>query len=270
MKTQVYLIGSSVVFFSYNPVGPVVLFLRSVPSALLTIDNAPSAGYVTFSQIDNTAGLPAPFLTALFTDIVDAVGANYVSITTMIAAITPAAGGGGGGGSAPDIATYELNADRNNDNYLVRTLTVFDPVTNAPTRSFFELDGVTPYLADPADIVPLSALMPEITVDVDNIQADIAAIRNGLNMNAANTNYQQLSAKNRAAGTFVIPAGARKIQIIATLGTFLAGGITYPFATAGGGLVESYNSEATPGRRLNTLTYTVNPGSTAIEFILGD
>ncbi len=270
MKKQIYLIGTSVCFFYYDSTAlpsPTTTFFRSVPSALLTIDVSPT-GDIQFSQKDNTGGLPSPFLSAPFADIVNAVGTNYVSITTMIAAITPASSGGGG--SAPDIASYELNADRNNDNYLVRKLTVFDPVTNAPTRIFFELDGVTPYLAAPADIVPLSALMPEITTDIDNIQADVATIRNGLGMNAANTNYQQLAVKNRAAGSYAIPAGEKKIHIVALTGTFLAGGVTYPYTTASGRIVDSYISEATTGRRLNTLAYTVNAASTALEFVMNN
>lgn len=267
MKTQVYLIGSSVVFFSYNPVGPVVAFLRSVPSALLTIDNAPSAGYVAFSQIDSTAGTPSPFITALFADIVDAVGANYVSITTLIAAITPA-GGGGGGGTAPDIGSYVLGYDSIDDKY-VGILTILDPVTNLPTRSFFELDGVTPYTPSASDNVqtPDKAL-PDISGNIVVLSSQIALITGQLGLTTAVGGNQTLLAKIRAAGTFTIPAGARKIKIISTAVSFIAGGVTYPITTTNGDKIDFYEAEATVGRRLTELVYAVAAGGSAIELVM--
>lgn len=279
MKTQVYLIGSSVVFFSYNPVGPVALFLRSVPSALLTIDNAPSAGYVTFSQIDNTAGLPAPFLTALFADIVDAVGANYVSIPTMIAAITPAAGGGGGGGSAPDIATYEVQYDQGTG-VQVRVLTVFDPVTNVPTRTFTYLNG-TPYVpSNPAAVIPFDASFTAGTqntiIDIErrlgNIMTAAAIIDNSPSTDPQPVmTFNQVIVEAPSGGgdlAFNTSAGAQQVQIIPLSGTFTidggSGAITYPLATAGGGVIPSFSLEAPFSKTLPAIIFTIVDGSSVL------
>ena len=279
MKTQVYLIGSSVVFFSYNPVGPVVLFLRSVPSALLTIDNAPSAGYVTFSQIDSAVGTSSPFLTALFADIVDAVGANYVSIPTMIAAITPAAGGGGGTVTAPDIVTYEVQYDQFAGTQ-VRVLTVFDPVTNIPTRTFTALDG-SPYVPiNPALVMPFDASFTTGTqntiVNIErrlgNIMTAAAIIDNSPSTDAqpAMTFNQTIVEAPLGGGdiAFNTSAGAQQVQIIPLSGTFTidggSGAITYPLATAGGGVIPSFSLEAPFSKTLPAIFFTIVDGSSVL------
>lgn len=269
MKKQIYLIGTSVCFFYYDSTAlpsPTTTFFRSVPSALLSIDVS-STGDIQFSQKDNTGGLPSPFLSAPLADIVNAVGTNYVSITTLIAAITPAAGGGGGG-SAPDIADWKLSIDRDNDDYLIWTLTVFDPTTNQPTRSFFELDGVTPYIALPKAVVTPDALTPTFFTKINNLEADVALIRGQLGLTTAVGGNQSLSAKIRAAGTFTIPAGARKIKIISTAVSFVAGGVTYPITTTNGDKIDFYEAEATVGRRLTALVYAVDAGGSAIELVM--
>lgn len=279
MKTQVYLIGSSVVFFSYNPVGPVALFLRSVPSALLTIDNAPSAGYVAFSQIDNTAGLPAPFLTALFADIVDAVGANYVSIPTMIAAITPAAGGGGGTVTAPDIATYDMQYDQIAGGF-VRVLTTFDPVTNVPTRRFFSVAGVPYTPTDAGQVLQIDArftLGTQYTIlDIErrlgNIMTAAGIIDNNPSTDAQPAmTFNQVIVEAPLGGgdiAFNTAAGAQQVQIVALSGTFtmdgISGAITYPLATAGGGLIASFNLEAPFSKTLPAITFTIVDGSSVL------
>lgn len=279
MKTQVYLIGSSVVFFSYNPVGPVVLFLRSVPSALLTIDNAPSAGYVTFSQIDNTAGLPAPFLTALFADIVDAVGANYVSIPTMIAAITPAAGGGGGTVTAPDIVTYDMQYDQIAGAF-VRVLTTFDPVTNVPTRQFFSAAGVPYTPTDAGQVLQIDARFTtgtqntifDIERRLGNIMTAAAIIDNNPSTDPQPVmTFNQVIVEAPLGGgdiAFNTSAGAQQLQIVALSGTFKidggSGTITYPLATAGGGVIPSFSLEAPFSKTLPAIIFTIVDGSSAL------
>lgn len=72
-----------------------------------------------------------------------------------------------------DIATYEIGIDVSNSNAPVRILTVFDPTTNAPTRQFFQLNGITPYVSptSPANIVTpdhLNSLMSGKLTDINN------------------------------------------------------------------------------------------------------
>ena len=139
---------------------------------------------VQFSHRRESAQL-FPIQAAPFAEVLDEAGTPYsaVSLPAFVAAFTAAlplsgaAAGGGGGGSAPDIATYELQLDADNNNELVRVLTVFDPITNVPTRSFFELDGVTPYVpADPDAVISADAYLKDIaqsTTAIQSITGDI-------------------------------------------------------------------------------------------------
>lgn len=281
MKKQIYLIGTSVCFFYYDSTAlpsPTTQLFRSVPSALLTIDVSPT-GDIQFSQKDNNGGLPSPFLSAPLADIVNAVGTNYVSITTLIAAITPAAGGGGGTVTAPDIATYEVQYDQG-AGVQVRVLTVFDPVTNVPTRTFTTLAGAPYVPSNPAAVIPFDA---SFTVGTQNTIFDIER-RLGNIMTAAaiidnnsSTDPQPVMTFNQTIveaplGGGDIPfntsAGAQQLQIVPLSGTFTidggSGTITYPLATAGGGLIASFNLEAPFSKTLPAIIFTVTDGSSVL------
>lgn len=278
MKTQVYLIGTSVVFYSYNTVGPVATFLRSVPSALLTIDNAPVTGYIQFSQKDNNGGLPSPFLSAPLADIVDAVGTTYTSITTLIAAITPAAGGGGGG-TAPDIATYDVQYDIASG-AAVRVLTVFDPVTNAPTRTFTALDGSPFVPSNPLLVASFDTgfatsnniLLTYIERRLGNIMTAARIVDNTPSSDPQPEMTIQQSIFTAPSGggdiTFNTVGEAYSTQIIALTGEFTmdgtSGTITYPITTASGGKSDDFKLVAPFGRTLPAISFTVIDGSSVL------
>jgi hypothetical protein len=259
---QVYLIGTSVCFFYYNTIGPTATFFRAVPAALLTIDNAPTPDTITFSQQDNTGGLPSPFLSVLFQDIVNQVGVAYTSITTMIAAITPASSGGGGTVTAPNIATYELQYDEIGSQF-TRVLTVFNPITNVPTRSFFELDGVTPY----APVVPASV----VTFDyfLKNIER---ATGNLLNFATKGESTCKVNMRLvTGANTIVTDPVTTELQVVAITGTFdivdsfgLSNTTTFPITTITGGIIAEYNISAGEYRYLEPITINIPSGASVL------
>ena len=291
MKKQIYLIGTSVCFFYYDSTAlpiPTTAFFRSVPSALLTIDVSPT-GDIQFSQKDNNGGLPSPFLSAPLADIVDAVGANYASIATLIAAITPAAGGGGGTVTAPDIANYSIGVDTTANNAWVRILTVFDPVTNVPARSFFQLNGVTAYTPSTtaAAIIDAEGLLKDVYTATYSslIYTEAIERRLGNIMTATRIIDQAPSSDAQPRMTLTqkiinpgsgggdissfTTADAQQVQIIALTGTFLmrdaaSGFITYPIQTAGGGTIADFKLEAAFGKTLPSIEYIITDGSSVL------
>jgi hypothetical protein len=263
MKTQVYLIGTSVCFFSYDSAAlptPTTTFIRAVPAALLTIDNAPTADYITFSQQDNTGGLPSPFLSVLFADIVNSVGVAYTSITTMIAAITPASSGGTV--TAPNIATYEVQYDEPALQF-VRVLTIFNPVTNAPTRIFFELDGVTPYTPTvPASVFTFDYFLKNIERATGNL---LFFATKG--ESTCKVNMSVVSGEN----TVVTSPTTTELQVIALTGTFditdssgLSNTTTFPITTVTGGIIAEYNISAGEYRYLEPITIDIPIGASVL------
>jgi hypothetical protein len=281
MKKQIYLIGTSVCFFYYDSTAlpsPTTTFFRSVPSALLSIDVSPT-GDIQFSQKDNTGGLPSPFLSAPLADIVNAVGTNYVSITTMIAAITPASSGGGGTVTAPDIANYSIGVDTTANNAWVRILTVFDPTTNVPTRSFFQLNGTSAYTPSTtaAAIIDAEGLLKDVftATNTSAIWTELLDIKIGNILTALGIENQNpptdpqptqqflfnTTTTGPDAEVFNTTAGIRKLQIIALSGSFEIAGLTFPLTTASGGISVTFELEASVGKTLPSLGYVVRENS---------
>jgi hypothetical protein len=246
---------------------------------------------VQFSHRRESAQL-FPIQAAPFAEVLNEAGTPYsaVSLTAFVAAFTAAlplsgaAAGGGGGGSAPDIATYELQLDADNNNKLVRVLTVFDPVTNVPTRSFFELDGVTPYVpTDPNAVINADTFLKDIAQSTTAIQSStgdidlkLANLFTALGLAVNNppsdpqtpVNYiQNITVASGSDIPINIAAGLRSVQIIALVGTFtinFGSDITYPLSTADGGSIPAFTLEAPVGRTLPAINYVINDGSTVL------
>lgn len=241
---------------------------------------------VQFSHRRESAQL-FPIQAAPFAEVLNEAGTPYsaVSLDAFIAAFTAAlplsgaAAGGGGGGSAPDIATYEVQYDQFTGEQ-VRVLTIFDPVTNVPTRTFTYIDG-TPYVpSNPELVLPFDAsftlgtqnAIVAIERRLGNIMTAAAIIDNtpSTDPQPAMTFNQTIFEAPLGGGdiAFNTNAGAQQVQIVALSGTFQIDGgigtITYPIATAGGGLIESFNLEAPFSKTLPAITFTVVEGSSIL------
>ena len=223
---------------------------------------------VQFSHRRESAQL-FPIQAAPFAEVLNEVGTPYsaVSLDAFIAAFTAAlplsgAAAGGGGGSAPDIATYDIQYDQNAGAF-VRVLTTFDPVTNVPTRTFFELDGVTPYV--PAD--------PDAVINMDAGLKDIAEATSNL-FNYATKGKSTCKVNMRTvvgADTVVTQSDTVELQVIAIAGTFdvtdSAGSTNvtkFPITTVGGGVIDSYSINAGEYRTLEPITIDVPALSTVL------
>lgn len=236
-----------------------------------------SNGNVQFSHRRESAQL-FPIKAAPFAEVLNEAGTPYsaVSLDAFIAAFTAAlplsgAAAGGGGGSAPDIATYDMQYDQNTGQF-VRVLTTFDPVTNVPTRSFFTAAGV-PYT--PSNAGQVLQIDANFTLGTQNTIVDIERkLGNFLTAlsiadNSPSTDpqpTQTVSITSITASGSDVPSStlpdARSIQIIAIAGTFEISGLTFPLTTAGGGVVASFNLEASFGKTLPSLAFNVIDGST--------
>ena len=225
---------------------------------------------VQFSHRRESAQL-FPIQAAPFAEVLNEAGTPYsaVSLDAFIAAFTAAlplsgaAAGGGGGGSAPDIATYEIQLDADNNNHLVRVLTVFDPITNVPTRTFFELDGVTPYVpTDPDTVVSMDAALKDIAQDTNRL-LDYAT----KGQSTCKVNMRTIV----GVDTVVTQSNTVELQVIAIAGTFditdsegLANVTTFPVTTVGGGVIDSYSINAGEYRTLEPITIKVPALSTVL------
>lgn len=224
---------------------------------------------VQFSHRRESAQL-FPIQAAPFAEVLNEAGTPYsaINLDAFIAAFTAAlplsgAAAGGGGGSAPDIATYEIQFDTDNNNYLVRVLTVFDPITNVPTRSFFELDGVTPYVpADPDAVINADIFLKEIEQSTSDL-FDYAT----RGQSTCKVNMRTIV----GADTVVTQSNTVELQVIAIAGTFditdsegLANVTTFPITTVGGGVIDSYSINAGEYRTLEPITIDVPALSTVL------
>lgn len=224
---------------------------------------------VQFSHRRESAQL-FPIQAAPFAEVLNEAGTPYsaVSLDAFIAAFTAAlplsgAAAGGGGGSAPDIATYDMQLDADNNNYLVRVLTVFDPITNVPTRSFFELDGVTPYV--PAN--------PNAVINADIFLDDITQATNSL-LNYATKGHSTCKVNMRTivgADTVVTQSNTVELQVIAIAGTFditdsegLSNVTTFPITAVGGGIIPQFSVSAGEYRTLEPINIKVPAHSTVL------
>lgn len=222
---------------------------------------------VQFSHRRESAQL-FPIQAAPFAEVLNEAGTPYsaVSLDAFIAAFTAAlplsGAAGGGGGSAPDIATYDMQLDADNNNYLVRVLTVFDPITNVPTRSFFELDGVTPYV--PAD--------PDVVINADVFLKEIAQLTSDLlNYATKGQSKSRVNMQTVSDNTVVTQAVTTELQVIAIVGTFditdsngLGNTTTFPITTAGGDVIDSYTINAGEYRTLEPIDIKVPAHSTVL------
>jgi len=223
---------------------------------------------VQFSHRRESAQL-FPIQAAPFAEVLNEAGTPYsaVSLDAFIAAFTAAlplsgAAAGGGGGSAPDIATYDMQYDQIGYQF-TRVLTVFDPITNVPTRSFFELDGVTPY-------VPIT---PDAVVTFDYFLKNIETATT--NLLAYATKGQSTCKVNMrtivGADTVVTQSDTVELQVIAIIGTFdiidtfgFGNTTTFPITTAGGGVIDSYTINAGEYRTLEPIAIKVPALSTVL------
>ena len=227
-----------------------------------------SNGNVQFSHRRESAQL-FPIQAAPFAEVLNEAGTPYsaVSLDAFIAAFTAAlplsgAAAGGGGGSAPDIATYDMQYDQNAGAF-VRVLTTFDPITNVPTRTFFELDGVTPYV--PAD--------PDVVINIDTALKDIAQDTNSL-LNYATKGHSTCKVNMRTivgADTVVTQSNTVELQVIAIAGTFdiidsdvLANITTFPITAVGGGIIPQFSVSAGEYRTLEPINIKVPAHSTVL------
>lgn len=249
---------------------------------------------VQFSHRRESAQL-FPIQAAPFAEVLNKAGTPYsaVSLDAFIAAFTAAlplsgAAAGGGGGSAPDIATYSIGVDTTANNAWVRILTVFDPVTNVPTRSFFQLNGTTAYTPSTtaAAIIDAEGLLKNVYTATSSslVYTDAIERRLGNIMTAAAIIDNSPSTDAQPAMTFnqtivEVPlgsgdiafntsAGAQQVQIVALSGTFTidsgSGAITYPLATAGGGVIPSFSLEAPFSKTLPSIKYIITDGSSVL------
>lgn len=228
---------------------------------------ANDSGDILFMHRRDAAAM-YPITRVNFLDVKDAGGTPYVvtpqtldDFLAIFVALLPAAGGGGG--SAPGIATYEIQLDADNNNYLVRVLTVFDPITNVPTRSFFELDGVTPYVPDDPDaVINADAFLKEIEQSTSDL------------LNNATKGQSTCKVNMRTvvgADTVVTQSDTVELQVIAITGTFditdsdgLANVTTFPVTAVGGGIIDSYSINAGEYRTLEPITIDVPALSTVL------
>jgi hypothetical protein len=237
---------------------------------------------VQFSHRRESAQL-FPIQAAPFAEVLNEAGTPYsaVSLTAFVAAFTAAlplsgAAAGGGGGSAPDIANYDMQYDANTSQF-VRVLTVFDPVTNVPTRSFFTAAGVayTPVNAgnvlqiDAAFTVPNLNAVSDIIRKIDNLFTATGIVDNSPSSDPQTpVNYvQYITVASGSDIPINIAAGLRSVQIIALIGTFtinFGSDITYPLSTADGGSIPAFALEAPFGRILPAININILDGSTVL------
>jgi len=224
---------------------------------------------VQFSHRRESAQL-FPIQAAPFAEVLNEAGTPYsaVSLPAFVAAFTAAlplsgaASGGGGGGSAPDIATYQVQFDESNGQF-TRVLTVFDPVTNVPTRSFFELDGVTPYTPiTPDAVVTFDYFLKNIETATTNL---LAYATKG--ESTCKVNMRTISGAN----TVVTDQVTIELQVIAIVGTFditdtfgFGNTTTFPITTVGGGVIDSYTINAGEYRTLEQITIDIPLGATVL------
>lgn len=222
-----------------------------------------------------------PITSVEYTEVCDEAGTPYVApsdtlddFLTIFAALLPTATGGGGGGSAPDIATYEVQIDLTNSQ-AVRVLTVFDPVTNAPTRTFKTLSGAAYVPSDASQVVPFvaSSVFAATIENIDNNVGDTKAlfenllIQLGIDLTIGDTVAQQVFLNVRSAGSQTITTPkVREIQLIAIQGTYTVGSVSFPLGTASGGVTD-FSVKASVGRAI-TLGYEVDVDSLVLEITL--
>ena len=281
MKLKVYISDGAIEFFDHNEDAipdPTDTFFRAVPVGALTIATTQQQDYVVFSQSNNNGGEPTIIRAVAITDVIDEGGSAYSDVSDIISDLMPTVGGGGSF-SAPNIATYEMGIDISNSFFPVRILTVFNPTTNVPTRSFFQLNGTTPYTSptSPANIVTPDYILTTINSNIENVNSNISVVREnsdnirvelGLDAVVGDTLPQESFVATRNTGGYLIDTPrTRKIQIIALTGTFTVGGATFPLTTAAGGVIADYSVEATPTRSVK-LAYEVNAASTVLEVVL--
>ena len=222
---------------------------------------------VQFSHRRESAQL-FPIQAAPFAEVLNEAGTPYsaVSLDAFIAAFTAAlplsgAAAGGGGGSAPDIATYEIQFDTDNSQ-LVRVLTVFNPVTNVPTRTFFELDGVTPYVpADPDAVINMDAGLMDIAHDTTSL----------LDYATKGRSTCKVNMRTIVGADTVVTHNTVELQVIAITGTFdiidsdgLANVTTFPITAVGGGIIPQFSVSAGEYRTLEPITIKVPALSTVL------
>ena len=240
---------------------------------------------VQFSHRRESAQL-FPIQAAPFAEVLNKAGTPYsaVSLDAFIAAFTAAlplsgAAAGGGGGSAPDIATYDMQYDKIAGAF-VRVLTTFDPVTNVPTRQFFSAAGVPYTPTNAGQVLQIDASFTTGTqntiLDIErrlgNIMTAAAIIDNSPSTDAqpAMTFNQTIVEASLGGGdiAFNTSAGAQQVQIVALSGTFTidggSGAITYPLATAGGGVIPSFSLEAPFSKTLPSIKYIITDGSSVL------
>ncbi len=226
-----------------------------------------SNGNVQFSHRRESAQL-FPIQAAPFAEVLNEAGTPYsaVSLDAFIAAFTAAlplsGAAAGGGGSAPDIATYEVQYDADGGTY-TRVLTTFDPVTNVPTRTFFELDGVTPYVpVDPGAVINMDALLKDISQSTSDL------------LNYATKGQSTCKVNMRTivgADKVITQSNTVELQVIAIAGTFditdsegLANITTFPITTVGGDVIDSYSINAGEYRTLEPINIKVPAHSTVL------
>lgn len=157
-----------------------------------------------------------------------------------------------------------------------RDTTELYPIASEEYSQILDEAG-TPYsiVSEPDFLANLRAILPKSTAPsadpavltiLNSTYERINAIHNGL----ATDTPQTIAQTSRTAGGYTAQAPTsnkcRKIQIIATAGTFTVGGITYPINTVNG-IIDTFEAEATAATTLADITYTVNAASTAIEII---
>jgi len=225
---------------------------------------------VQFSHRRESAQL-FPIKAAPFAEVLNEAGTPYsaVSLPAFVAAFTAAlplsgaAAGGGGGGSAPDIATFTFEYDAVSEVF-IKVLTVFDPITNVPTRTFFELDGVTPYFP-----INISAVI-DPTFSLIDISNNITNIKNGFKIGSIVSYSQQIVDNTSNASPdarTIIGVDIQKMQIIALVGTFTItnpSAVQYPLTTANG-VIDSFTLDAPDGRFFDTFSYEVGANSKVLE-----
>lgn len=227
-----------------------------------------------------------PITSVNFLDVKDAAGTPYVTapqdlddFLAVFIALLPTVGGGGGGGTAPDIATYDVQYDIASGS-LVRVLTVFDPVTNAPTRTFTALDGSPFVPSNPLLVASFDSrfatsnntLFTDIERRLGNIMTATRIVDNTPSTDPQPEMTVQQSIITAPGGggdiAFNTVAGAHLVQIVALTGEFTmdgtSGTITYPITTASGGKSDDFKLEAPFGKTLPAIFFTVKENGSVL------
>lgn len=228
-----------------------------------------------------------PITSVNFLDVKDASGTPYVTapqdlddFLAAFIALLPTVGGGGGGGTAPDIATYDVQYDIASGS-LVRVLTIFDPVTNAPTRTFTALDGSPFVPSNPLLVASFDSRFAtsnnSLFIDIERRLGNIMTATRIIDENPSSSAQPRMTLTQRVinagSGGGDIPLSttpdAQQVQIIALTGTFLmrdsaSGFITYPIQTANGGTIVDFKAEAAFGKTLPSIEYIISDGSSVL------